>query len=168
MQLPPHMYNNGELHNLSIQRGTLTPEERFKINDHIVQTLSMLHSLPWPGHLQRVPDIAGNHHETLNGNGYPRKLGENKLGIPERIVAIADVFEALTAPDRPYKEAKKLSEALNILAAMVKKRHLDRNVFALFLRSGIYLEYAKKYMIPELIDPISVEIYLQKSMPEEA
>lgn len=168
MQLPPHMYNNGELHNLSIQRGTLTPEERFKINDHIVQTLSMLHSLPWPGHLQRVPDIAGNHHETLNGNGYPRKLGENELGIPERIVAIADVFEALTAPDRPYKEAKKLSEALNILAAMVKKRHLDRNVFALFLRSGIYLEYAKKYMIPELIDPISVEIYLQKSMPEEA
>lgn len=165
MQPPPYMYNNGELHNLSIRRGTLTAEERFKIDEHIVQTLSMLYSLPWPRHLKNVPDIAGNHHETLDGTGHPRKLGEKELGISERIVAVADIFEALTAPDRPYKDGKLLSEALGILAAMVKKHHLDRDVFALFLTSGIYLEYAKKYMDPELIDPVDVETYLQKSLP---
>lgn len=162
MQPPPFMYNTGELYNLSIQKGTLNTEERFKINDHIVQTLTMLHSLPWPYELRRVPDIAGNHHETLDGKGYPRKLNADQLAMPERILALADVFEALTAPDRPYKEGKTLSEALGVLAAMVKRQHLDKDVFVLFLRSGVYLDYAKKYLVPELIDHIDVEDYLGK------
>ncbi|NOM52849.1 HD domain-containing protein, partial [Klebsiella pneumoniae] len=104
--LPAHASNHGELYNLSIRRGTLNDEERFKINEHIVQTIIMLSSLPFPRHLKRVPDIAGNHHEKMNGSGYPRRLGEQDLGIAERVMAIADIFEALTAADRPYKPPK--------------------------------------------------------------
>lgn len=157
---PDYMVNAGELYNLSIQRGTLTAEERFRINDHIIQSLIMLNTLPWPEHLKDVPEIACNHHEALNGKGYPRKLTADKLSIPARIMAIADVFEALTAPDRPYKDGKKLSESLAILAAMVKNGHLDKDIFSLFLQSEIYLKYAMEYMNGDQIDVVDIKDYL--------
>lgn len=168
MALPPHRYNSGELHNLGIGRGTLSAEERFKINDHIVQTICMLSNLPWPEALRQVPAIAGNHHETLTGKGYPRKLPASAMGLCERVMAIADIFEALTAPDRPYKDGKTLSQALDILADMVQQGALDRDIFALFLRKGVYLEYARRYMLPELIDEVDVERYIQQAFTPKA
>ncbi len=163
MKVPQHLYNYGEIYNLSITRGTLTEEERFKINDHIIQTLIMLSSLPWTEDLERVPEIASNHHEALNGNGYPRKLAAKDISLPARIIAIADVFEALTAPDRPYKDGKKLSEALTILSNMVRDNHLDKDIFTLFLTSGIYQTYAEKFVAPEQMDEIDIDFYLQKA-----
>ncbi|MDG2070507.1 MAG: HD domain-containing phosphohydrolase [Pseudomonadales bacterium] len=112
MDAPDKKFNKGEVYNLCIQRGTLSDEERFKINDHIVQTIVMLENLPFPKHLERVPEIAGGHHEMMNGNGYPKKLDGSQMSIPARIMAIADVFEALTAADRPYKSPKSLSASI--------------------------------------------------------
>ncbi len=157
MVLPSVRYNHGELHNLTITRGTLTGEERFQINDHIIQTIRMLSSLPWPASLSHVPAIAGNHHETLTGKGYPRKLPGAQMGLCERVMAIADIFEALTAPDRPYKDGKALSQAIEIICAMVRKGSLDKDIFTLFLRRGVYLEYARRNMRPELIDEVVPE-----------
>ncbi|KEA65151.1 ABC-type amino acid transport protein [Marinobacterium lacunae] len=154
MAVPDQASNLGELYNLSIQRGTLTDEERFVINDHIVQTIRMLSALPLPRDLRRVPDIAGNHHEKVDGSGYPRKLEASGLSVPERVMALADIFEALTAADRPYKEAKTLSESMRILAFMCKDRHIDGELFRLFLESGTYLRYAEKYLKPEQIDAV--------------
>ena len=108
LDTPEHKYNLGEIYNLSVIRGTLTQEERFKINDHIVQTIMMLEQLPFPKYLARVPEYAAGHHEKMNGSGYPRKLVKNQMSIPARIMAIADIFEALTAADRPYKSPKML------------------------------------------------------------
>lgn len=155
MQLPAQAYNKGELYNLSVKRGTLTEEERFVIQDHMVQTIKMLSSLPFPEELKNVPNIAGNHHEQLDGTGYPRGLKREQLSIQDRILAIADVFEALTAADRPYKVAKTLSESLQILAFMVKDEHLDGALFKLFVDSRAYLDYAKRHLKPEQIDPIN-------------
>ncbi|MBP0050180.1 HD domain-containing protein [Marinobacterium sp. AK62] len=154
MALPEYQENHGELYNLTQRYGTLTPEERFSINNHIVQTIRMLTSLPFPRHLQRVPEIAGNHHERVDGEGYPRRLNAGELSVPERIMALADVFEALTAADRPYKKAKTLSESLRILAFMARDGHLDPAVFKLFLDSEAYLAYAHRYLTPEQIDPV--------------
>ncbi|MBS98014.1 MAG: phosphohydrolase [Oceanospirillaceae bacterium] len=154
MPLPQHAFNYGELYNLSVQKGTLNDEERFIINDHIVQTIRMLSALPLPKELRRVPDIAGNHHEKMDGNGYPRRLSGEQLSIPERVMALADVFEALTAADRPYKDAKTLSESLRILAFMVKDQHIDQATFELFLESGVYLRYAERFLSPEQIDAV--------------
>lgn len=162
MQIPTHMNNYGELYNLSIRRGTLTPEERFKINEHIVQTIIMLDSLPFPEHLKRVPEIAGAHHEKLDGTGYPRRLGESDMGIAERIMTIADIFEALTAADRPYKPAKTLSESLNILAGMAGSQHIDAQLFRLFLTSGVYMSYSKKFLNPDQIDEVDIKQYLHQ------
>ncbi|WP_371322783.1 HD domain-containing phosphohydrolase [Dechloromonas sp. ZY10] len=161
IEVPPHLYHFGELHNLSISRGTLTAEERFKINEHIIQTIVMLENLPFPKHLRRVPEYAGTHHETLNGNGYPRHLNAEQLSIPARIMAIADIFEALTASDRPYKKAKTLSEAIHILYGFKKDQHIDSELFDLFLTSGIYLRYAERFLRPEQIDPVDISIYLE-------
>jgi HD-GYP domain-containing protein (c-di-GMP phosphodiesterase class II) len=156
MALPAHERNLGELYNLTQPYGTLTPEERFTINNHIVQTIRMLQSLPLPPSLQRLPDIAGNHHERIDGRGYPRKLKAGALSIPERVMALADVFEALTASDRPYKKAKTLSESMRILAKMTRDGHLDRQVFKLFLDSGVYQTYARRFLQPEQIDHVDV------------
>jgi HD-GYP domain-containing protein (c-di-GMP phosphodiesterase class II) len=160
MQIPAHANNYGELYNLSIQRGTLTPEERFKINEHIVQTIIMLDSLPLPNNLKRVPSIAGNHHEKMDGTGYPRRLGKDDMGIAERVMAIADIFEALTAADRPYKTAKTLSESIEILAGMARNQHIDPELFRLFLTSGAYLTYSEKYLDRAQIDDVDIERYL--------
>ncbi|HSP00115.1 MAG TPA: HD domain-containing phosphohydrolase, partial [Thioalkalivibrio sp.] len=160
MELPEYAYDFGELHNLSIGRGTLTDEERFHVNDHIVQTIIMLNSLPLPRHLRRLPEIAANHHEKLDGTGYPRHLSEQDLSIPARVVSIADVFEALTAGDRPYKKGKTLSESLGIMAEMVRDRHLDADLFELFLREGVHTAYATRFMPPAQISDVDIEHYL--------
>ncbi len=160
MQLPQYMYNFGEVYNLSIRKGTLTEEERFKINDHIVQTICMLSTLPLPRFLSHVPDIAGNHHEKMDGTGYPRKLDGQTMSIPERVMALADIFEALTASDRPYKDSKTLTQSLSILAKMAEERHVDRDVFNMFLRSGVYMDYARKYLQPAQIDKVVIEDFL--------
>lgn len=165
MEVPVHLYNLGELHNLSVSRGTLTDEERYKINEHIVQTIIMLETLPFPSNLSRVAEYAGTHHETLDGKGYPRRLSADELSVPSRIMAIADIFEALTASDRPYKKAKTLSECITILAGFRDRKHIDADLFALFLRSGIYLSYADLYLLPEQIDEVDVESFLRPAAP---
>lgn len=157
MQLPASERNLGELHNLSVRSGTLTAEDRFRINDHIVQTLIMLRRLPWPRHLARVPDIAATHHEKLNGQGYPRRLGADQLTAEDRIIAIADVFEALTAPDRPYKGPKTLSESLDIMARMAREGHLCPEMFGIFLHQGIWREFADRHLAPAQIDAVDIE-----------
>ncbi len=160
LQTPEHQYNLGEVYNLCIRRGTLTAEERFKINDHIVQTITMLEKLPFPKNLRRVPEYAGAHHEKMNGTGYPRRLNKDDMSIPARIMAIADIFEALTAADRPYKTAKTLSEAIHIMSGMRKDRHIDADLFELFLKSGTQREYAEKFLPPEQIDDVDIARYL--------
>ena len=160
LDVPAHKYNLGEIYNLCIPRGTLTAEERFKINDHMVQTIVMLEQLPFPKHLRRVPEYAGGHHETMIGTGYPRKLTKDDMSIPARIMAIADIFEALTAADRPYKAPKTLSESIRIMSFMKKDQHIDEDLFHLFLETGVYKEYAERFLKPEQIDEVDVSQYL--------
>ncbi len=160
VEVPENRYNQGELYNLMIKRGTLTEEERFKINEHIMQTIAMLEKLPLPKHLKRVPEYAGTHHETMIGTGYPRNLDETELSIPSRIMAIADIFEALTASDRPYKKVKTLSEAVRILSFFKKDKHIDPVLFDLFLTSGVYRQYAENFLLPEQIDEVDISPYL--------
>ena len=160
LDVPDNLYNRGELYNLSVRRGTLTDEERFKINDHVIQTIRMLEKLPFPDNMQRVVEYAGTHHETLNGKGYPRKLCADELSLPARIMAIADIFEALTASDRPYKKEKTLSEAIKIMTFMVKDEHIDKDLFELFLRSGVYKAYAENALLAEQIDQVDIEAML--------
>lgn len=162
MTAPDHAYNHGELYNLGIRQGTLTPEERFKINEHIVQTIVMLESLPLPPELKRLPDIAGTHHEKMDGSGYPRGLNHAELGIPERVMMIADIFEALTAFDRPYNTAKTLSESLKIMMTMACTGHIDPDMFRLFLTSGIYQQYGEQYLMPSQLDDVDVQAILDR------
>lgn len=169
MAIPEHQYNLGELYNLSISRGTLTAEDRFKINEHVTSTIKMLENLPFPPELARVPRYASTHHETLKGTGYPRKLSAGDLSIPERILVVADIFEALTAADRPYKKAKPLSVAIDILHKMALDEHLDMDIFRLFLSSGIYLDYAHKFLDVKQINEVDVGKYLnQEPMKKSA
>ncbi|MDO9165498.1 MAG: HD domain-containing phosphohydrolase [Rhodoferax sp.] len=160
MAVPELLYNHGEIYNLCIRRGTLTQEERYKINEHMVFTIMMLEQMKFPKSLKRVPEYAGTHHEGLNGRGYPRRLGASDLSVPARIMAVADVFEALTAPDRPYKKPNKVSEAVKILHGLKKSRYIDSDIFDLFLTSGLYLRYAEKYLKPEQIDTVDIAPYL--------
>ena len=160
LKVPEHLYNRGELHNLCVARGTLTEEERFKINEHIVQTIIMLDSMPFPKNMRRIPEYAGTHHETLVGTGYPRRLDAGDMSVPSRIMAIADIFEALTASDRPYKKAKTLSESVRILAQFKQNQHIDGELFDLFLSSGVYRRYAERFLRPEQLDEVDVLAYL--------
>ncbi|MFQ6676517.1 MAG: HD domain-containing phosphohydrolase [Fidelibacterota bacterium] len=145
-----------EVYNLSISRGTLTPEERKIINDHTVVTLDMLEKLPWPKGLKNVPLYAGAHHEKLDGTGYPKGLNAQEIPIQPRIVAIADVFEALTAKDRPYKKGKTLSETIRIMTFMRNDYHIDPDLFDIFLKEKVYETYAKEYLPKEQIDKVEV------------
>ncbi|MGE4239231.1 GAF and HD-GYP domain-containing protein [Ramlibacter sp.] len=154
MKAPEREANLGELYNLSISRGTLTEEDRYRINEHMAQTIVMLESLPWPRHLRRVPEYAGGHHEKIDGTGYPRGLKGEEMSIPARVMAIADIFEALTAADRPYKPPKKVSDALRIMRFMVKDRHIDAELFRLFVQSGTYKAYARQQLNPDQIDEV--------------
>ena len=145
-----------EVYNLTIERGTLTPEERMVINNHIAVTISMLNALTYPKDLQRVPEYAGGHHERMDGKGYPKGLTRDQMSIPARMMGIADIFEALTSKDRPYKKAKTLSETLNILGKMRLDNHIDPDIFDLFIREKIYLAYAEKFLEPVQIDAVDV------------
>lgn len=156
MTCPEHLYNMGEVYNICIERGTLSYEERYKINEHVVQTLAMLENLPFPDGMKRVPEFAGAHHETMLGTGYPRKLKREEMSVPARIMAIADIFEALTATDRPYKEPKTLSQAIKIMSFMKKDGHVDPDLFDIFLQKGVFLKYAEKFMEPSQIDAVDV------------
>ena len=158
--VPEYLYNYGEVYNLCIAKGTLSPEERYKINEHVILTIKMLEKIPFPSQMTKIPEYAGTHHETLIGTGYPRKLTKDDLSIPARIMAVADVFEALTASDRPYKKAKTLSESVKILSFMVKDEHLDADIFKLFLKSDLHNVYARKYLKEEQIDEVDIEKYL--------
>jgi HD-GYP domain-containing protein (c-di-GMP phosphodiesterase class II) len=120
----------------------------------------MLESLPLPPQLRRIPEYAGGHHEKMDGTGYPRMIEAGTMSIPARIMAIADIFEALTAADRPYKTPKTLSESLKIMGSMVKDKHIDPDLFALFLRSGVWRSYAETYLRPEQMDEVRIEDYL--------
>ncbi len=160
MEMPEHQYNQGEVYNLSIARGTLTAEDRFKINEHMISTIKMLENLPFPKELSRVPRYASTHHETLKGTGYPRKLTAEDLSIPERVLVIADIFEALTASDRPYKKAKPISVAVDIMHKMALDEHMDIELFRLFLTSGTHVKYAQIYLKPEQNDHVDIEKYL--------
>jgi HD-GYP domain-containing protein (c-di-GMP phosphodiesterase class II) len=138
----------------------LTDEERYIINDHVVQTIRMLSQLPFPRHLKQVPEIAGGHHEKMDGTGYPKRLNSEELSGAARMLAIADVFEALTARDRPYKSGKTLSQAITIMASMSRDRHIDAALFELFLTSGVYREYAERFIDPAQIDEVDVRMYV--------
>ncbi|MEN8136537.1 MAG: HD domain-containing phosphohydrolase, partial [Thermodesulfobacteriota bacterium] len=137
------LLNDEEIKNLSIRKGTLNENERMIINDHVRLTQKMLANLPFPGKFKKVPDIAGMHHEKLNCSGYPNGLCASDIPLPARILAVADVFEALTAADRPYKHGKKLSESIRIIGFMVKDNHLDEDICDLMIRSGLVMEYVE-------------------------
>ena len=164
MDIPELGMNLGELYNLSIKKGTLTQEETFKINEHITITIKMLESSPFTEDLKNVPEYAGSHHETMIGTGYPRRLIKEELSIPARIMAIADIFEALTAADRPYKKAKTLSESIKIMSFMRKDKHIDGELFEMFLSSGIYKDYAKRFLLEEQIDEVDISKYLEEKV----
>jgi HD-GYP domain-containing protein (c-di-GMP phosphodiesterase class II) len=163
MQVPENQYNLGELYNLGIRKGTLSPEDRFKINEHIIQTIIMLNKLEFPDYLANVPEFAGAHHETMIGTGYPRALKKEEMSIPARIMAIADIFEALTAVDRPYKKPKTLDEALHIMSFMRDDQHIDAELFDLFLQTGVYQTYAEKFMDPAQIELVDIQQYLSNT-----
>jgi len=143
-----------EISNLTISRGTLTGAEREIINHHIVATINMLEALPWPRHLRNVPEYAGGHHERMDGKGYPRGLTREQMSIPSRVMGIADIFEALTAKDRPYKPGKTLSESLGILGKFKENGHIDPDLFDVFIRQKVYLRYAEQFLDPEQIDDV--------------
>jgi HD-GYP domain-containing protein (c-di-GMP phosphodiesterase class II) len=145
---------DNEVENLTIPAGTLTREERRVINHHIDVTIQMLEALPWPRHLRHVPEYAGGHHERMDGKGYPRGLTRDQMPLQARCMGIADIFEALTAADRPYKKGKTLSEALRILGKFKQNGHIDPDLFDVFMWQRVYLDYASKWMDPEQIDAI--------------
>jgi HD-GYP domain-containing protein (c-di-GMP phosphodiesterase class II) len=143
-----------EVTNLLVRAGTLNDNDREIINNHIVVTIKMLEALPWPKHLARVPEYAGGHHEKMDGKGYPKGLRGDQMSIQARIMAIADIFEALTANDRPYKRGNTLSEALQILGGFKERNHIDPDLFDVFVRSKAYLPYAQQFMNPSQIDEV--------------
>lgn len=143
-----------ERENLSIRAGTLTNDERQIINNHIVATIKMLNELPWPKHLKNVPEYAGGHHERMDGKGYPKGLKRDEMSVQARVMGIADIFEALTARDRPYKPGLKLSESLSILGNMCKGGHVDPDLFDAFIRQKVYLKYAQEYLDERQVDEV--------------
>ncbi|MGB5081644.1 MAG: HD domain-containing phosphohydrolase [Burkholderiales bacterium] len=143
-----------EVKNLTIARGTLTQEERETINHHINATIDMLKALPWPKHLENVPEYAGGHHERMDGKGYPRGLKREQMSVQARVMGIADIFEALTAPDRPYKPGKTLSESLRILGNFSLNGHIDPDLFDIFVRKKVYQRYAERFVPPDQIDEV--------------
>jgi HD-GYP domain-containing protein (c-di-GMP phosphodiesterase class II) len=148
--------SENEVENLTIRSGTLTAAERQIINHHIDVTIKMLESLPWPRHLKNVPEYAGGHHERMDGKGYPRGLTRDQMSVQARVMGIADIFEALTAKDRPYKKGKTLTETLTILGKFKLGGHIDPDLFDVFMREKVYLDYARKFLAPEQIDDVNL------------
>ncbi len=155
---PQPLLTDDEIYNLSVEKGTLTKEERALINNHIDATIKMLEALPFPKHLKNVPEYAGGHHEKMDGTGYPRGLNREQMSVQARIMAIADIFEALTAKDRPYKEGKKLSESLSILGRLKEQNHIDPDLFELFVKERIFEKYARQYLDETQIDEIDLSL----------
>ncbi|MES2612692.1 MAG: HD domain-containing phosphohydrolase [Pseudomonadota bacterium] len=147
-----------ELENLTIRSGTLTQAERDTVNYHIVATIKMLETLPWPRHLKNVPEYAGGHHERMDGKGYPRGLTRDQMSVQARMMGIADIFEALTAADRPYKSGMTLSQALAIMCKMRDNGHIDPDLFQVFVREGVYARYGKEFLEPAQVDEIPAEV----------
>ena len=145
-----------ELENLTIRAGTLTQGERDITNHHIVATIKMLEQLPWPTHLKNVPEYAGGHHERMDGKGYPKGLTRDQMSLQARMMGIADIFEALTARDRPYKEGMKLSKAMSIMANFKKNGHIDPDLFDVFVAKGLHQRYGEKYLNPAQLDEVDV------------
>ncbi len=148
--------SDDEVENLTIRAGTLTAAERDIINHHIVITIKMLESLPWPKHLKNVPEYAGGHHERMDGKGYPYGLRREQMSVQARVMGIADIFEALTAQDRPYKKGKTLTESLTIMGKFKLNGHIDPDLFDVFIREKVYLDYAQKFLAPEQIDEVDL------------
>ena len=151
--------SDDEIENLTIRAGTLTAAERAIINYHIVATIKMLEQLPWPKHLKNVPEYAGGHHERMDGKGYPKGLTREQMSVPARMMGIADIFEALTASDRPYKEGMKLSKAMAIMANFRRNGHIDPDLFDVFVNQQVYLAYARDYLDPAQIDLVHLQDY---------
>jgi HD-GYP domain-containing protein (c-di-GMP phosphodiesterase class II) len=149
-----HFLTDDEIENLCIPRGTLTGKEREIINYHIVATIKMLEALPWPKHLRRVPEYAGGHHERMDGKGYPRGLTREQMSVQARVMGIADIFEALTARDRPYKKGKTLTESLQILGKFKEGGHIDPDLFDVFIRRKVYQRYAEQFLDANQIDRV--------------
>lgn len=143
-----------EVRNLTVERGTLNQEERAIVEHHVVATIRMLEQLPFPENLKNVPEYAAGHHERVDGGGYPNGLTREEMSVPARAMAIADVFEALSAADRPYKEAKPLSECLQLMGRMSQEGHIDPDLFEVFVREGVYRQYAERHLAPEQIDEV--------------
>ncbi len=153
---PGNFLSDDEVENLTIRAGTLTADERQIINHHIDVTIKMLESLPWPRHLKNVPEYAGGHHERMDGAGYPKGLTRGQMSVQARMMGIADIFEALTAKDRPYKKGKTLTESLTILGKFKLGGHIDPDLFDIFVREKVYLAYAQQFLDPEQIDEVDV------------
>jgi hypothetical protein len=150
-----------EVENLTVRAGTLTAEEREIINHHIVATIKMLEQMPWPKHLKNVTEYAGGHHERMDGKGYPKGLTHDQMSVQARVMGIADIFEALTAKDRPYKQGMKLSQAMAIMDKFRTSGHIDPDLFDVFVREGVYQRYAQQYLDPWQIDEVNPQSWAQ-------
>ena len=155
-----NILTDNEVRNLNITKGTLLPEERDIINDHISITIDMLEELPYPKNLKNIPEFAGGHHEKMDGTGYPKGLKADQMSPQAKIMAIADIYEALTAADRPYKEGKKLSQAMRIMGFMKNDYHIDEDLFEIFVTSGVYKKYAEDHVASNQIDYIDEKAVL--------
>ena len=155
-----NILTDNEVRNLNITKGTLLPEERDIINDHISITIDMLEELPYPKNLKNIPEFAGGHHEKMDGTGYPKGLKADQMSPQAKIMAIADIYEALTAADRPYKEGKKLSQAMRIMGFMKNDYHIDEDLFEIFVNSGVYKKYAEGHVASNQIDQIDEKAVL--------
>lgn len=147
--------SSDEIENLTVRGGTLTSAERDTINYHIVATIKMLEQLPWPKHLKNVPEYAGGHHERMDGKGYPKGLTRDQMSVQARVMGIADIFEALTAKDRPYKQGMKLSQAMGIMHKFRTGGHIDPDLFDIFVNQGVYRRYAEQFLDPWQIDEVN-------------
>ncbi len=153
--LESEFLSSEEIENLTVRGGTLTAAERDTINYHIVATIKMLEQLPWPKHLKNVPEYAGGHHERMDGKGYPKGLTRDQMSVQARVMGIADIFEALTAKDRPYKQGMKLSQAMGIMHKFKMNGHIDPDLFDIFVSQGVYLRYAQEFLDPWQIDEVN-------------
>ncbi len=162
IEQPELLYNRGELYSLLVKRGTLNTEERYKINEHIIQSTLMMDKLNFPKHLRDVPEIACGHHEKMDGTGYPKGLTSEQMSPLAKMMAIADIFEALTSDDRPYKKPNTLSQSMAIMSKMRDSQHIDAELFDLFVENGVYKEYAIKYLDESQIDNIQPEEFLSE------
>jgi HD-GYP domain-containing protein (c-di-GMP phosphodiesterase class II) len=149
-----NFFDDDEIENMTISRGTLTKDERDVINNHMAVTIKMLAQLPFPKHLKNVPEYAGGHHERMDGKGYPNGLTREQMSLQARMMGIADIFEALSASDRPYKTGKALTECLHILGQMKKEHHIDPDIFDVFVRDKVYLQYAQAFLSKSQIDEV--------------